>query len=913
VPAIGGVDGSVTVDLVEHGADRGLLETLGMSDIPVAGIDPQAESWFADYRHAAWQAMCEQLAPGVTTPRLDSVTIGGANPPGPLGVLAELSEAARHRYIAHLPLDALVRDWTARGNRQTHQAQVDSPLVWMAWKHGYLQTSVGLVGIDLAVGPGLSEHREVLPVAEVDRVIADALQLPSTIEEIPDSIWEYLVKTVAATDVDGVPGRVYALFLRSGAEWPGGATRCRIGAEWTTQPDERICVTADRTEYESLLWEKIPALLVPTPADVDAMVERWEMRRYAAMVARELRKTEESEPVAVIDEFPHLRHLRGQKADGWAVVRCSELAEAVRTPHGTRIQEMSRSSRDRVVYVHRPSDDTAVLEAISRELGLRLTDEEIAMILVRREAAKGQELLTKVRRTADLAEKLVLLLGAERLRRGLPEGILSWERNQTNADPDDHRIAELALHAHGDEVLRHYRRDLELASESLRRTFTGDTASRQTVADLNFPAAFAGVREESPLPVEQVSGPTPHFPLHDYQERLAEKMLRMLMQPTPGRAMLSLPTGAGKTRIAAEAVIRYIKRHGESGLSGPILWIAQSDELCEQAVQSWRYVWEKVGAAQTRLTISRFWSGRDATPVTDNPHLVVATDDKLTANLRKAPYGWLREPALVIIDEAHAAISPSYTRILEYLGLPHHRTSRPLIGLTATPFRGRNEDETKRLVGRFGGARLDDGVFDGSPYKALQHIGVLAHVDHRILEGGRLELTPDEISDMVPGGNLPKSAEQRLGEDHNRNRALLDAVTGLDREWPVLLFATSVTHARFLATLFNDHDITAASVDAETPPARRRQIIDHFRTGRIRVVTNYGVLHQGFDAPATRAVVVARPTYSPNVYQQMIGRGLRGPQNGGEERCLILNVRDNIVNYGENLAFTGFEHLWAAA
>ena len=69
--------------------------------------------------------------------------------------------------------------------------------------------------------------------------------------------------------------------------------------------------------------------------------------------------------------------------------------------------------------------------------------------------------------------------------------------------------------------------------------------------------------------------------------------------------------------------------------------------------------------------------------------------------------------------------------------------------------------------------------------------------------------------------------------------------------------------------------------------------------------------HAGSDVfdlpPATRAVVVARPTYSQNIYQQMIGRGLRGPKNGGKETCLILNVRDNVTNYGEKLAFTDFD------
>jgi superfamily II DNA or RNA helicase len=55
---------------------------------------------------------------------------------------------------------------------------------------------------------------------------------------------------------------------------------------------------------------------------------------------------------------------------------------------------------------------------------------------------------------------------------------------------------------------------------------------------------------------------------------------------------------------------------------------------------------------------------------------------------------------------------------------------------------------------------------------------------------------------------------------------------------------------------------------------------------------------------------VARPTFSPVLYQQMIGRGLRGPLNGGKERCLIVNVEDNITQFGEELAFRQFEHLW---
>jgi superfamily II DNA or RNA helicase len=139
---------------------------------------------------------------------------------------------------------------------------------------------------------------------------------------------------------------------------------------------------------------------------------------------------------------------------------------------------------------------------------------------------------------------------------------------------------------------------------------------------------------------------------------------------------------------------------------------------------------------------------------------------------------------------------------------------------------------------------------------------------------------------------------------------LIDEIANLPSDWPVLVFATSVQHAKFLAAKLSDRGVRSAAIDSATPLAERRQRVDAFRDGRVRVITNYGVLSQGFDAPATRAVVIARPVYSANIYQQMVGRGLRGLRNGGKESCLILDMRDNITNFHKELAFTEFEHLW---
>jgi superfamily II DNA or RNA helicase len=116
-----------------------------------------------------------------------------------------------------------------------------------------------------------------------------------------------------------------------------------------------------------------------------------------------------------------------------------------------------------------------------------------------------------------------------------------------------------------------------------------------------------------------------------------------------------------------------------------------------------------------------------------------------------------------------------------------------------------------------------------------------------------------------------------------------------------------------MAALLTLDGITAKPITGLTEPGPRRHYIEQFREGELRVLTNYGVLTQGFDAPAVRAIFVARPTYSPNLYQQMIGRGLRGPANGGKPECLIVNVEDNVRQFGQQLAFRDFEHLWAAS
>jgi len=309
-----------------------------------------------------------------------------------------------------------------------------------------------------------------------------------------------------------------------------------------------------------------------------------------------------------------------------------------------------------------------------------------------------------------------------------------------------------------------------------------------------------------------------------------------------------------------------------------------------------------------QLHVSRLWAHNEVEFMEDGAQVVVATIQKLENCIDNPQYEWLKA-SLLVIDEAHGATTPGYTRMLGWQSIDRKQTRCPLIGLTATPFRGRSEEQTNRLAKRFGRRRLDRGLGD-DPYGRLQSLGVLARVEHRILRGIDVSLGTGEMEELKRMHNLPSSVYDRLALDAARNRTLLDDLLNVPRDWPVLLFAASVEHAQTMAALMTMKGMTAAPITADTAAGARRDTIEAFRAGRIQVLTNYGVLTQGFDAPAVRAIYVARPTFSPNVYQQMIGRGLRGPLNGGKEVCRIVDVEDNILQFDQKLAFREFEHLW---
>jgi superfamily II DNA or RNA helicase len=228
----------------------------------------------------------------------------------------------------------------------------------------------------------------------------------------------------------------------------------------------------------------------------------------------------------------------------------------------------------------------------------------------------------------------------------------------------------------------------------------------------------------------------------------------------------------------------------------------------------------------------------------------------------------------------------------------------PLLGLSATPFRGHNKEESHRLARRFGGRLYPSPDAQADLYAKLQAAGILSEILIDPLTYDRpFVLTEAEKRQVETFDEFPEGAAHRMGEDERRNETIVRAVSEYAAHGQVLLFANSVWHASHLAALLQLRGTEAASVHAGTETSARQYFIRQFQGGKLKVLCNYGVLTTGFDAPKTDVIVISRPVFSPVRYMQMIGRGLRGEKNGGTATCRVVTVLDNIVEYSDRLAY----------
>ena len=401
---------------------------------------------------------------------------------------------------------------------------------------------------------------------------------------------------------------------------------------------------------------------------------------------------------------------------------------------------------------------------------------------------------------------------------------------------------------------------------------------------------------------------SPKFPLYSYQRQVLADIVRALSSPER-RAVAHLPTGAGKTRIAAHTACHLLNERDTN--DSLVIWLAATEELCEQAAAQLSEALTHLGRRDA--CIHRYWGSRSLDLrrlpsgflVTGLAKLRSAAfqDNTLLAHLAHCA-------AAVIFDEAHQAVAKTYSFITEQLC----SVRPPLLGLTATPGRSANRTEDDyRLVSMFNHNKVSiDPRGHGNPVTYL--------IQNRYLADPRFVPVSFEsdatIADPQPGMDYSKDDLDHLGDNRERTCRIVELAKAAAARHPrTIVFCPSVESALECNKLLQEKRIVTNVITANTPSEDRRAIIDFFRSDSREhgVLLNYGVLTAGFDAPRTRCVIIARPTTSLVLYSQMAGRAMRGPRAGGNSKAEILTVADtNLPGFGSVTdAFTNWEELWS--
>ena len=297
----------------------------------------------------------------------------------------------------------------------------------------------------------------------------------------------------------------------------------------------------------------------------------------------------------------------------------------------------------------------------------------------------------------------------------------------------------------------------------------------------------------------------------------------------------------------------------------PVLVLAHREELVQQACDKIGHALGDPGQVGIEQASLRADSG---------VKVVVASirslrSERLAALRQRFAFG------LVIYDECHHAPADDNVRVLRELGCLDPDWSGTLLGVTATTQRG----DGKGL----------DGVFERVVYfQTLPDL--IAQQWLAPLRGYRIATSADLSAVRPVGEDLDLEALADAVDIEERNALVARSIQELARDRRTIAFCVTVAHAQNLALALRKLGVRAGVVHGELPRLQRADVLAAFRQQQLQVVCNVAVLTEGFDDPGVSCIAMARPTRSPGLYAQCVGRGTRLYE--GKRDCLVLDFVD---------------------
>jgi len=356
--------------------------------------------------------------------------------------------------------------------------------------------------------------------------------------------------------------------------------------------------------------------------------------------------------------------------------------------------------------------------------------------------------------------------------------------------------------------------------------------------------------------------------LEGFQERMLE-LIAIERARGRHRNLLVSATGTGKTVMAA---VDYARLRLELPRAR-LLFVAHRKQILEQSRAMFRY-------ALSDTEFGELWVDGERPNRFDH---VFASVQSLSAGMLDAVApDWFD---VVIVDEFHHAAAPTYRVLLQHL------RPRELLGLTATPERTDGESVLAWFDGRIAAElRLWDAI-DQQRLVPFAYYGIADATDLSRIPWNRgrgydaSALTNVLTADGVWASFVLRALVDKVG-DPSRMRALG--------------FCVSIGHARFMANFFSEHGIAANAVTGESDSDDRGQALRDLAAGDLKILFSVDLFNEGLDLPAIDTLLMLRPTESPTLFIQQLGRGLR--RHRGKAQCTVL---DFVGQHHQKFSYAG--------
>lgn len=344
-----------------------------------------------------------------------------------------------------------------------------------------------------------------------------------------------------------------------------------------------------------------------------------------------------------------------------------------------------------------------------------------------------------------------------------------------------------------------------------------------------------------------------------YQQEMLDQ-LQLERSHGRRRNLVVAATGTGKTVVAA---FDYRRLCMEEGGRPRLLFVAHRAEILKQALRTYREVLRDHAFGELLV------GGAEPQGV---DHLFASIDSVASRKLLTRPGAghWY----MVVVDECHRLAARRFDDFVSRI------SPRVLLGLTATPERS----DGKPILGYF------DNRPDGAPAVELR----LWHaLDQQLLCPFEYYACDDDTDfSTVPWAQPGEAAaiDKLVSGNHIRARLVLDEwrrLAGSPAQGRALVFCVSVAHAQFMAGCLTQAGIKAVCVVGDTPADERRRAPERLARGEVSALVTCDLYNEGVDLPMVDTLLLLRPTQSPVLFQQQIGRGLRLAP--GKEGCLILD------------------------